>query len=232
MYQNSERFLTAFNRIEKMLRALLIHKKDVGFSKAVKILRNSNALVREYSDNLLEFAELRNAIVHNKLDMTHAIAEPHDAIVERIEEIEIELNEPKRVTPLFSRQVLCYQSNDPLNQLLTIIHEKQLSKFPIYQGDTYKGLLTQKGITNWLASKKQEESFAKSSCQLEEILPFEKQDNSRFIHHGMTIYEAIEIFKEHTSKGRRLEALLITKNGKPSKQLLGMITAWDILEIS
>ncbi|GAA0414159.1 MAG: CBS domain-containing protein [Bacillota bacterium] len=231
MYKNSERFLTAFNRIEKLLRALLIHKKDVGFSKAVKILRNSNALVRTYSDDLLEFAELRNAIVHNKIDMTHAIAEPHDTIVERIEEIEKELSEPKRVIPLFSRSVYCYQLTDPLNKLLTIIHEKQLSKFPVYQGEEFKGLLTQKGITNWLAGRKNQDKL-NGSCALEEVLPFENQDNTRFIHQGTTIYEAIEIFKEHTSKGERLEALLITKNGKPSSHLLGIITTWDILEIS
>ncbi|WP_253291319.1 hypothetical protein [Virgibacillus proomii] len=78
MYKNSDRFLTSFNRIEKMLRDLLINKKDASFSKAVKILKNSNALIKEYSDDLLEFAELRNAIVHNKIDMTYAIAEPHD----------------------------------------------------------------------------------------------------------------------------------------------------------
>lgn len=71
IYKNSEKFLTSFNRIEKLLKSLLFKRKEAGFSKAVKILRNSNAIVKRYSDDLLEFAELRNAIVHNKVDMAY-----------------------------------------------------------------------------------------------------------------------------------------------------------------
>ncbi|AUJ25599.1 MULTISPECIES: CBS domain-containing protein [Virgibacillus] len=232
MYKNSDRFLTSFNRIEKMLRSFMIHKKDVSFSKTVKILRNSNALVSQYSDDLLEFAELRNAIVHNKVDMTYAIAEPHDEIVERIEWIEEELRKPKLVIPTFQKYVYCFQSNDELNKLLKVIHEKRLSKFPIYEGKVYRGLLTQKGITNWLASIDQRGEMLKSSYHLKDIFPFENNENSRFIAQDTTLYEAIEMFKEHTSRGKRLEALLITSNGEPSAELLGIITAWDILEIS
>ncbi|NBJ69873.1 MULTISPECIES: CBS domain-containing protein [Clostridia] len=232
MYKNSERFLTSFNRIEKMLRSLMIHKKDASFSKAVKILRNSNALVRQYSDDLLEFAELRNAIVHNKVDMSYAIAEPHDEIVEKIEVIEEELRKPKLVTPTFEKYVYCFQSDNELSKLLKVIHEKKLSKFPIYESKTYQGLLTQKGITNWLANIDQRGETLKSTYQLKDILPFENNENSRFIAQDTTLYEAIELFKEHTSRGKRLEALLITTDGEPSSRLLGIITAWDILEIS
>ncbi|MGX4670248.1 CBS domain-containing protein [Cerasibacillus sp. JNUCC 74] len=232
MYKNSDRFLTSFNRIEKMLRDLLINKKDASFSKAVKILKNSNALIKQYSDDLLEFAELRNAIVHNKIDMTYAIAEPHDEIVEKIETIEKELSEPKYVIPTFQKYVYCFQNTDELSKPLKVIHEKKLSKFPIYEGKTYQGLLTQKGITNWLASMEQREEQLKSSYQIKDVLPFENEENSRFIAEDTAIYEAVDLFKEHTSKGRRLEALLITKHGNPSERLLGIITAWDILEIS
>lgn len=72
----------------------------------VKILRNSNSLVKRYSEDLLEFAELRNAIVHNKVELTHAIAEPHDSIVDKIETIQEELAHPKKLFPYSTRKYI------------------------------------------------------------------------------------------------------------------------------
>lgn len=66
---------------------------------------------------------------------------------------------------------------------------------------------------------------------LKNVLPFEEGDNYKFIGSTTSVYEAVDIFKRHIGKGRRLEALLITRNGNPSEKLLGIITAWDILEI-
>ncbi|WP_405103429.1 hypothetical protein [Oceanobacillus sp. FSL H7-0719] len=90
MYRNSERFLTAFNRIEKRMRSIINSGRNIGFSKMVRMLKNADAVVGQYSDDLLEYAELRNAIVHNKVNITFSIAEPHDSVVEQIEWIEKE----------------------------------------------------------------------------------------------------------------------------------------------
>ncbi|RKQ33879.1 CBS domain-containing protein [Oceanobacillus halophilus] len=231
MNKNSEVFLATFNRIEKELKSLLIHKKEVGFSKAVKILRNSNAIVKQYSDDLLEFAELRNAIIHNKTDATFAIAEPHDSIVESIMKIEKELTQPRRVINVFSRKVYTFQQDDTMESLLNVIREKQFTKFPIYRGNEFQGLITQKGITNWLAhhvndSNKMMESF------LEDVLKYEKDGNYKFISGDSSVYEAVEVFKEQLGKGIRLEALLITSHGKTTEKLAGIITNWDIMKVN
>ncbi|WHX24836.1 CBS domain-containing protein [Virgibacillus halodenitrificans] len=231
MFKNSEKFLTAFNRIEKELRSMMINKKDLGFSKMVKILRNSNSLVKRYSEDLLEFAELRNAIVHNKVELTHAIAEPHDSIVDKIETIQEELAHPKKVIPLFNKKVHYFDEQDSLADMLHIIHEKGHTKFPVYANQTFMGLLTQKGITNWLAENNGEGSFSFNDILLKDVLPFEEKDNVLFISASTSIYAAVELYKEYASKGKRLEALLITRNGSQEEKLAGIITTSDILEI-
>src|SRR5699024_987184 len=106
----------------------------VGFSKIVRILRNSNAVVKRYSNDLLEFAELRNAIVHNTVEMDQAIAEPHETVVAKIVEIEKRLSRPKRVVDVYACDVYSFQESDLLADLLAVICEKNLSKFPIYNG--------------------------------------------------------------------------------------------------
>ncbi|GAB3803281.1 CBS domain-containing protein [Virgibacillus kimchii] len=229
MYKNSEKFLTAFTKIEKQLKSRLNNRKDIGFARSVKILRSSNAIVRRYSDDLLSFAELRNAIVHNKIDMAYAIAEPHDSIVERIERIEKELTHPILVGSTFSKKVYTFQESDPLADMLMLIREKDLSKFPIYDNDTFKGLLTQKGIAKWLANNDGDQRLARETS-IKEVLPFEGEENYKFITGKASIYRAVELFREQIGRGKRLEALLITKTGMPQEQLVGIITAWDILD--
>ncbi|MFD2042919.1 CBS domain-containing protein [Ornithinibacillus salinisoli] len=228
MYKNSEEFLAAFNRIEKALRQEMDNSKGIGFAKAVKILTKYNPIVRQYSDDLLQYAELRNAIVHDKTDTMHAIAEPHDSVVEHIAKIEKEITQPKVVIPMFSRKVVSFQSNDSLSHVLEAVHENGFSKFPVYHDREFKGLFTESAITKWLADNK----FASGAeTVIEEILPYQKDTNYNFISRNTTVYEAVGIFKDQMEKGNRIDALLITENGDPTEQLLGIITTWDMMEM-
>ncbi|WP_042224410.1 CBS domain-containing protein [Oceanobacillus manasiensis] len=229
MYKNSEKFLATFNRVEKEIKALMIYRKDIGFSRSVRILSNSNTVVRRYSEDLLEYAELRNAIVHNKVDMTHAIAEPHDSVVERIELIEKAFSEPLKVMPAFSRAVYTFKENDPLDKLLAVIREKGISKFPIYKESVFKGLLTQKGITRWLAENLNASHSVMKETKLQEVLTFQTIDNYQFISQDTTQNDALEYFRGNIGEGSRLEALLITKSGASEEKLIGIITPWDIV---
>lgn len=228
MYRNSEIFLTSFNRIDKRLKSFLTKKKDVGFTRAVKILRNSNAVVKRYSNDLLEFAELRNAIVHNKIDTDYAIAEPHDSIVKKIVMIEEELTEPKKVAAQFYRKVETFQINDTLEQMLEKINEKGFTKFPLYDGPNFRGLITEKGISMWFAENSEKNP---KEVLLKEVLTYEQEGNYKFISAETTVLEAVDIYKGKVGNGTRLQALLITKSGYPSKDLLGIITSLDMMKI-
>jgi predicted transcriptional regulator len=232
MYKNSERFLTAFNRIEKKLRGVIKNDRPLGFSKMVHMLKRRDAIVSRYSDELLAFAALRNAIVHNKVDVAHVIAEPHDSTVERIEQIEKELLEPWKVSPQFMKKVISFQHNEHLTKVLEVIHEKKITKLPIYHHDTFKGLISHRAIALWLARNTYgEESKLSLDTTIGEVLAYGTDDNYRFISEETSVLEAIDIFKKQIGKGSRLEALLITKNGNSEENLKGIITNFDIMSI-
>ncbi|MFD1335033.1 CBS domain-containing protein [Oceanobacillus iheyensis] len=229
MYKNSERFITAFNRIDKALKSQL-QKKEMGFSRAVRVLSDSNATIKRYYDDLLEFAELRNAIIHNRIDVSYAIAEPHDTIVERIEKIEEDFTSPKQVKNAFIKQVVTFQLKDSVQKLLQVVRDRGLTKLPIYEHQDFKGLITHKGIARWIANS-MNDSQQITDATAEDILQYEKSDNHLFISEEMSVYEAAEVFSEQVGKGNRLAALLITKTGKEDEKLVGIITNWDIMEI-
>jgi len=46
-----------------------------------------------------------------------------------------------------------------------------------------------------------------------------------------TLFEALERFQDFERRGKKLEAVLITQNGKLSETLLGIITIWDLPKI-
>jgi len=61
---NSDRFLQAFTTIEQYLRKKSGLGRDSSFPELVKAVSKSNPVIRNREDDLRQFAELRNAMVH------------------------------------------------------------------------------------------------------------------------------------------------------------------------
>lgn len=234
MARNSDQFLISYNKIEQHLKTLLETDDYIPFMRSVDLVvkKKLNPVVKRYRDDLLEFAELRNAIVHKSMEPDFAIAEPHDRVVQSIMKIEEEISEPKKVIPMFSRTVQSFQLTDALSDLLLVIRDKEYSQFPVYEDGVFKGLVTRKGITNWLAKNVEKETVSLQGITLEDILLSEEGvGNYQFIHQDMSIYEAEEIFKDCLKRGKRLDALLITENGETNERLLGIVTSWSLMTI-
>ena len=232
--RNSDRFLIAFNSIEKLLKKYAPDDHFVPFSRLIGFAKKSDAIVRRYYDDLKEFSDLRNAIVHDSVDLHYAIAEPHDNIVKQIEEIEQELRKPLKVVPLFQKKVTTFQSDHTLKDIFDAINTFSYSKFPIYEKDVFLGLLTKDGITNWIAKHVNKEPIVFSNVILKKVLTHEKKkdENYRFITQDKTIYDIKEIFRKNIEEGTtRIDALLITSHGNPDEPLIGIITLWDMMHL-
>lgn len=231
---NSEHYLASFNTIDKHLRGIIKAPNYISFYRAVDIASETNAAVRRYKDDLREFANLRNAIVHEKTDVTYVIAEPHDATVDKIQHIQNEVCKPKSVIPLFKREVSKFSMDEPLVDLLKVIKKYSYSQFPVYDAKRFVGLLTENGITRWLTQAVDDESISLSEVKLSDVFHFEREKNNFvFISKETDIYETREIFKNMLDKsGPKLDAVLITDTGEQNEELLGIITAWDMINIS
>lgn len=230
--ENSDRFLTAFNRIDHRLRNIVGIKDFMPFYRLIDQAKKKEVLVKKYEDDLRSYADLRNAIVHHRTALNYVIAEPHTDVVERIEYIDATLAKPMLVGQMFRKRVLVFQEKDSLKHVLKVIRQRKYTQFPVYYNKQFKGLITTVGITNWLASKVGSDHLPKGIPTLHDILMHENNRvNYKFVSRYITIYEAEEIFKQGVERGRRFEALLITEHGKPHQKLIGMITPLDIVKI-
>lgn len=230
--RNSDRFIVSYNRIDQLMKDLIGTNEHMAFFRLIDFAKKKNAVIRRYEADLREYGDLRNAIIHHRTSLEFSIAEPHEEVVAKMEEIEGALAKPITVAKMFRTNVTIFQETDSLSYALKVIKDKKYNQFPVFIGKTFKGLITPVGITMWMASKVDSESFSRKRTMLSEILAHESsRDNHRFIHANASVFEAIEIFKSSVVRGRRLEALLITEDGKASDKLIGIVTPMSLLKV-
>jgi CBS domain-containing protein len=222
------RFEAAFNSIEQLLRSRHNEDNRVSFVQLLEMeWPGRNAKNTVYRD-LRRFADLRNTLVHNRIDRDHDFAIPTPRTVLRIEAILNDLGEVKLAIPLFQRQVETLQTIDTLEQVLNRINQTGITQFPVYADETFAGVLTRRGILKWLASvglNHGTDCSGLRSVPVGVLLQSEEHpENHRFIPRNTPLMKMGEMIDHQPG----LETLLITQNGKPTEKLLGIANRLDI----
>lgn len=221
------RFLEAFNEIESYLRNYLDVDNFVSFTHMVSEYAKKNPAWRS-EDSLRMVVDLRNALVHESRGLDEYLSVPLPHIVNLIEQIRDDFLFPKCVIPMYKRDVVKFYIDDPLAEILLAIKENNFSQFPIYQEGKFLGLITENGITRWLANYKGEAYpyIDLADVYASDILNKEEERvNYHFLSRNATVLDAENEFL----KNKLLEACLITEHGAETSGLLGIITRWDIL---
>lgn len=88
-------FLAAFNEIEEFLRRALDAHHHTSFSTMVRQAERDEIITADQADDLLELADLRNAISHGRYGrQNQPIAEPNPDTLRTITKIRDELLQP------------------------------------------------------------------------------------------------------------------------------------------
>src|SRR5262245_40904902 len=141
-----EAFLATFSRIESHLRRAVKADKYIGFADL--LVRFDPRRTWRDRDDMMLFAEIRNLLAH-RLHGVPAI--PTASTVRAIEPIWQRLNAPERVIPRFQRSVVRVSPTDTLVSVLDLVRKNDFSQFPVYRSDRFVGLITENGITRWMA---------------------------------------------------------------------------------
>ena len=228
MKTNSDRFLNAFNQIEKYLKSENNNQKHSSFYKNIKI--SNNKTVKRFKEELFSFGDLRNAIVHSTKIEEKVIAEPHDSITTRIEDIKERIINPKKASYFFF-QVLGAESDDEVREILLKMRKESFSQFPIFKDGKVIEICNTNTISRWFASNIDEDSTVifdnvKIKDFLEEI---EVKQNYKFVSRNTTVDELYYLFLENIEEKKHiLDVIFITDSGKNGEKLLGCVTIEDI----
>ncbi|PLR96128.1 hypothetical protein CVD19_12210 [Bacillus sp. T33-2] len=190
-----------------------------------------HSLVRKYKEELHQFAKLRNAIVHEKVDVDYYIAEPHQEVVDRMEEIAGHFEKPQSAVSIATSPAFYYYEDANLKDVLKIINKFDYIRFPIYDEEGhYKALLTSKEIIQWMARQLEKNVISLEDVQLKELLTDGKTHHVDFVPESASIFEVEELFESYYKKGQKLQAVIITENGRNFETPKGIITPWDLLD--
>jgi hypothetical protein len=99
----------------------------------------------------------------------------------------------------------------------------------VYSNNRFKGLLTENGITRWLAKhvERADSLVDVNDVFVSELLREEEQrDNCSFVSRDLET----EILRIMFRDLEILEAVLITENGQRTEIPLGIATRWDMLQ--
>ncbi len=225
-----EKFESDYNVVDKLLR------KETGADRG-KL--SFVAVVQKYAerrrhwrgkDVLLMVAEVRNAIVHNKTDKIRYVAVPTPTLAASLATCRASLESPELVLPRLKRPVTSVAMDESLSSILRKIADCDYSQFPVYLGERFTGLLTENGITRWLATHVTKEG---SMVEFDDVAARdllgneEARENFAFVSRDLPLDELPVLFADKPE----LEAVFITESGKKSERMIGVATQWDCLQL-
>lgn len=225
-----QRFEADFNGIEQFLHAALGIEEHETFTQLVHNYAKGHAGWGD-AELLKRIAKIRNVIVHDKTEPFHYPVVPTRAINEELRKCKERLITPARALPTFERTVEKISINDTLTRVLKTINHRDYSQFPVYEDKRFLGMLTENGVTRWLA---RHVVTTLSLVELDEIFVLhvlqseEARNNHQFVAADMRVDEVTALFARQTL----LEAVLITATGKHTEDLFGIATRWDILHLA
>lgn len=227
--KNSEKFINSYNEIDNYLRSKLSADNDIGFTDLVRRSHGKNLIIKRFKEDLIQFAYLRNAIVHTKKE-NFVIAEPNDEIVVEIQNVLKNITTPKRVDSVFKRNVFTASKSDSIETVLTNMVLNDFSQAPIIEDNIIVGMLNAEAVSKWLGKKIEEDIISLKETKVEEVLSCsDTQNNFKIIKRKTNLFEVQQIFIDNIGRVTPLEALIITENGKPTEAPIGIITRTEDL---
>lgn len=228
-HDNSERFLAAFSLIESEMTRRIRADRYISYNEMIHRMAKMDRTYAKYVRMLEEFGDLRNAIVHERID-GEVIAEPHLKLVLEIEQIAIVLTQPFKAKDTFLREVkICYQ-DELLGDVMIRMMKDHFSKMPAYDRQhKFIGLLTTDAITYYLASHISvvQQSIPKVTVN-EVVVADDKSREVSFMQPDASLVSVVGEFEKNLALGKKLDAVILTQDGSRNMKPLGIITMRDL----
>lgn len=224
-----ERFMGAFNTVDAELRR---HTNALAILPRPSFPEVLSEYVRlfgraEDASFLHSVNSLRNIFAHadGKSPVKDSFAEPAEAVVLHLEEIATRLVRDEKAGDGHRRTVKCMQISDTIGRVLGEVRLCGFSQFPVYGPTGFVGLLTENGLSRWLATAVSERGLSLQGVTVDELLKAQEAGmNVEFFPIG----DYLDLARMRFRENRLLEALLLTPSGTAAERPVGIITRHDL----
>ena len=202
----------------------------MSFSDMIRQTATISPVIRKYKDDLLDYARLRNAIVHNNSN-DEIIAEPNEDIVEKLESIARLITTPPRVLDsIAARSVFSVTVETKLSFVLSELYKSGYSVVPVYDKTTLVGVINRKmlldAIGKCVLDGQDIDDFINGrvgDC----VKVHDITSHYEVVPASITIDNMIYLFQQN----RKLGVVVITKNGNYDEEALGVVVTSDTIEM-
>ena len=224
------RFLDAYNTIDKALRAQYNYKTTISFSDLIRHCADLNHVIRVYENDLINFARLRNAIVHSS-DNHKVIAEPHLDVVELMEKIAKLITPPPLVMDIIhQRTVTTIDATRSLYDLIKETGKTGHGMIPAYKGNCLIGIVRWRKLIEDLATildTKDLDDFIRETTIERYLRMYPQSGHFAIVGKNVTIEQVLTIFNNN----RKIAGILITEKGTATEMPIGFLTNADIIDL-
>ena len=231
---NAEKYLDIFKKIENKLRKEYGGGEYKEFMGLLRELRAKNSIVRNFYDDLREYAELRNAIVHKSSGSEKPIADPYKETVDGIQELYDAIDKPQTAYDRAVRPVYNSTTDAQIINVVKSMREKIYTHIPISDKDGhFVGVFSESTLVKWLADSVESDGFILEETKVADIQKYldqgdDKFNTYKFISRNMNIFDVQDLFQDSINRKERLGAVFVTQSGLRTEGILGIITAWDL----
>lgn len=204
-------FLDIIASIEKVLKISLRIRKFTPLRTLAETSRSAGTLTEGQYSALIALAELRNALSHDSYQGGRPIATPHQTTIHEARRLLTYLQRPPLALELLERHpIRSVSSTDPMTRALEHV-QHDFSQFPIYDGDSYVGLLTTNAIGRWLADQCRSGLGMQTDATVTDLFAFaESSDIAVAMRSDATAAEAIRVLGSDDDPVR---AVIFTNSG-------------------
>jgi len=230
----SDQFQDIYNQLDNYMRMKLKVDQNVPHSYLIKEASVKDLVIRSMRDDLLQFSQLRNAIVHNPNRVNaHPIAEPHEYIVKKYQNVLNQVLSPAKANTIIVPKEKIYSTskNKMANEIIKIMNEKFYTHVPVLEDNRLIGVFSENVIFSFLV-KYEIVGIDKNLLidEFKEFIPLDAHlgEFFKFAPIDSLLIDVKKIFETELNDNKRLGAVFFTANGKETEKLLGMVTAWDL----
>ncbi len=231
----AEGFEQAFNELDRFLRRELERRNKVAdrfitFSQILQSSSDFNATIRNRKRDIMEMADLRNAIVHmHGRNGVRYIAEPHPEVLEEFVELVEMVVRPKTAYDISSENLYRFSHADQLGAVLAHMKDGRYSQV-VVQNDGPLSIISTAGITNWLEHHVVHGIVEIEGVILSAVLEHEPVGSFSVIARNTPLDEIRELFTTPpTATTERVQAVIVTNSGRSNEKAIGIVTPWDIV---
>jgi hypothetical protein len=174
-HARAERFLDSFRLIESHVRRLASVGPETPFKLALPAASARSPEVRRFEGELRQFANLRNAIVHDPYDGREPIADPRENAVQLIGAIAVAILEPPTALSVLKHSVTFATPRMPLSAAATLMMDGHFSQLPIVDKGAVVDVLTSEALARFLTDVVFGAASANPSAEVAQVAGYDPE---------------------------------------------------------